>query len=391
MTGLNQDLNGPAVLLLSRDAGWSESAHREAAGLPLVRLLSVPDARRAVVLLCSGERFSHLLIHPSAADGLLPDLIGMTTGEAESGIAMVLLGEADPLAEPLQDASRATLVPRTSPGWLGQALAARPEKTGQPEELPLDDLLAALGGGRLQTRYQPIVRLSDNAPIGLEVLARLEHPALGTLPPDRFVPQIEAAGFAPSLAEAVVRRAFGEWSGDALAQHDLRLAVNLPLEVVMQPGATDRLEAWREQAGIDPGRITVELTETHPVSWPEILRPVLHGLREAGYRLSIDDVGPAMPNHEALFDLPFTSMKLDKEVVHASAHSAAALRFIEGATAAAQRAGLLVIAEGIETAEDWARMERLGVGAMQGFLIARPLTAVATTIWLAAWTRPGTA
>ena len=66
----------------------------------------------------------------------------------------------------------------------------------------------------------------------------------------------------------------------------------------------DRLEASRERAGIDPGRITVELTETHPVSWPEILRPVLHRLRDAGYRLSIDDVGPAMPDYEALFGLP---------------------------------------------------------------------------------------
>jgi EAL domain-containing protein (putative c-di-GMP-specific phosphodiesterase class I) len=253
--------------------------------------------------------------------------------------------------------------------------------------LPLDDLLAALGAGRLQTRYQPVVRLSDGTPLGLEVLARLEHPALGTLPPDRFVPRIEAAGFATRLARVVVRRAFAEWSGDALPELGVRLGVNLPLDVLLLPGTADRLETWREEAGIRPGRITVELTETHPVVQPDLLRPVLTRLREAGYGLAIDDVGPAMRDHEDLFALPFTAMKLDKDVVHASADSAVALRFVERATAVARRSGLLVIAEGIKTAADWARMERLGVDAAQGFLIARPLTAVATVIWHAAWSR----
>jgi EAL domain-containing protein (putative c-di-GMP-specific phosphodiesterase class I) len=392
MTGLNHDNDRPAVLLLSRDACWTESARREAAGLPMVRLLSANDARDAVTLLCRGERFSHLLIHPSAADGLLPDLIGLTAGEAESGISMVLLGEAGALALPMQDAGRATLVRRASPGWLGQALAARNVAMAPfMAELPLDDLLAALGAGRLQTRYQPVVRLLDGEPLGLEALARLEHPGLGTLPPDRFVPQIEAAGFAAQLAEEVVRRAFGEWRDDALQQLNLWLAVNLPLDVLMRPGATDRLEAWREQAGIDPGRVMVELTETYPVASPELLRPVLDRLRGAGYRLAIDDVGPAMSGHEAVIRLPFTTMKLDLEVVHASAHSEAALRFIERAMVAARRSGLMVIAEGIETADDWERMQRLGVDAAQGFLIARPLTAVAAAIWHAAWPRRGAA
>ena len=81
------------MLLLSRSARWTDSVRRQAAGLRVERLLAVTDARDAVALLCCGEQFSHLLMHPPAAGELLPDLIGLTTGEAESGIATVLLGK----------------------------------------------------------------------------------------------------------------------------------------------------------------------------------------------------------------------------------------------------------------------------------------------------------
>lgn len=388
MTGSNDTDNGPALLLLSSDADWTESVRNEMAALGAARLLSVNHAREAVALLSGGERFSHLLLHPPSADGLLPDLIGLTTGEAESGIATVLLGEAGAAAQRMPGGGRASVVAQISSGWLGRALARHDAVPAGPEaEVPLDDLLTALGAGQLQTRYQPVVFLSDGLPMGLEVLARLEHPTLGTLPPDRFVPRIEAAGFAVDLTRLVVRRALADWRGDALRRLGVRLAVNLPLDVLLLPGAAAQLEAWREEAGIDPGRIVVELTETHPVARPDLLRPALNQLRAAGYRLAIDDVGPDMHDYETLFRLPFTTMKLDKEVVHASAHSEGALRFVADAAAAARRSGLLVIAEGIETAADWARMERLGVDAAQGFLIARPLTAVATAIWHAAWSR----
>jgi hypothetical protein len=116
MTGSNNGDNGPALLLLSSDAAWTESVRNEAAGLATARLVSVGDARDAVALLCGGERFSHLLLHPPAADGLLPDLIGLTTGEAESGIATVLLGEGGAEAQRLPGGGRAILVRRASPG-----------------------------------------------------------------------------------------------------------------------------------------------------------------------------------------------------------------------------------------------------------------------------------
>ena len=387
MARLNEAKCGPALLLLCRNESWIHSVRLEAAALGIARLLVVGDAHDAVALLSGGERFSHLLLHPPAADGLLTDLIGLTTGEAESGIATLLLGEGGAAAQRLPGGGRALVVAQAEAGWLGPALTqavAWPPETGQ---VPLDDLLDALAAGRLQTRYQPSVRLADGVPAVLEVLARLEHPQLGTLAPDRFVPQLEAAGFAARLTELVARRAFAEWGGDALQRLQLRLAVNLPLDVLLAPGAAERLETWREEAGIEPGRIIVELTETHPVGRPELLLPVLQRLRAAGYRLAMDDVGPDMRDYLDLIGLPFTDMKLDKAVVRDSATSPEARLFLQRAIAAAHTAGMRVIAEGIEDQAGWARMAALGVDAGQGFLIARPLTAASVGIWHAAWPR----
>ena len=384
MTGSDNN-DGPAVLLLNRSPCWTEAVQSEAAGLRLSRLQSVAHGRDALELLCGGQRFSHLLLHPPAADELLPDLLGLTCGEAESGIATVLLGTDGAAAQLLPGGGRARRVDRASAGWLARVLAPAPARPAFPD-LPAEDLLAAVIAGQLQIRYQPLVRIADGVPFGLEALARLEHPRLGTLPPSRFVPQIEAAGFASRLAEAAVSRAFGDWRGDVLGRLGLRLGVNLPLDVLVQPGLTDRLEAWREQAGIDPGRIAVELTETHPIGSRDQLAVVLERLHAAGYGLAMDDVGPGLRDHEELAGLPFTALKLDIRVVRDSAHSDAARRFIARAVAAARDRGMMVIAEGVETEADWHRMAAFGVDAAQGFLIARPLTATAAAIWRTHWT-----
>ena len=340
----------PGLLLLSCDERWRAAVRGEAAGLAGVRPVVVAEARQAIELLAGGEHFSHLLMHPPAAGGLLADLIGLTVGEAESGIAVVLLGEGAEAARRLPGGGRASVVAQPYPGWLGPALAG-PAAEPAPAEAapPLDELLATLAAGRLQTRYQPVVWMADGVPLGLEVLARLEHPTLGTLPPDRFVRRLKAAGFAFGLAEVVVRRAFADWRGEALPGLGVRLAINLPLDVLLRPDAIEWLEARREAATIAAGRIVVELTEPHPMPRPDRLRPVLDRLHGAGYRLSIDDFGADLCDDQALFDLPFNSLKLDKDLVQASSSSAAALGFVGHVTRAAQAAGRLVIAEGIES------------------------------------------
>jgi EAL domain-containing protein (putative c-di-GMP-specific phosphodiesterase class I) len=372
----------PTLLLLSGCADWSRATDAATASLGLHAPHTIEHPGEAVALLSAGLRFSHLLVHGPTAGALLPDLIGMTAGEAESGTAAVLLGLDGAAARHAARAGRVTVVPRVSEGWLAQALAAAALPVMEPDALPLDDLLGALADGRIEVRYQPVVRIADGTPLGIEALARLDHPVLGTLAPDRFVPQLEAAGYGSELAAAVIGRAFAEWRGDRLRRLGLKLGVNLPVDVLSRPRTADRLETWREAAGIPPDRIVVELTETRPVDDPSALAAVLARLRAVGYGLAMDDVGPGLRQYEDLIGMTFTAMKLDKELMQ-DTDGAVARAFLDRAIAAAHSAGLLVVAEGVEDSRTRARMAARGVDAAQGFRLGRPLPAAAVPIWLA--------
>jgi EAL domain-containing protein (putative c-di-GMP-specific phosphodiesterase class I) len=250
------------------------------------------------------------------------------------------------------------------------------------------ELRAALADGLLEMRYQPIVSLDTGAPVGLEALARLNHPVLGTLLPGLFVPQIEDAGLAAELTDRVAGAAFADMAGAAIAPLGLSIGINLPLDVLLVPAALDRLEAQRRTAGLEPGQIVIELTESQPVIDLIGLRRATERVRVAGYRAVIDDVGPSVPRIAELMDLPFTGVKLDKGLVQAVSESQAARGFVAGTIAAAVARGLTVIAEGVEDPATWHRMRQMGAHLAQGFLVAKPLMAADVPGWMAAWGGP---
>jgi len=248
------------------------------------------------------------------------------------------------------------------------------------------DLHAALADARIQAIYQPIVRLSDRRPAGLEVLARLDHPSRGTLNPDCFVPPMENAGLSWPLTKAVMRRAFADWSGDHLRQLDLTLALNLPLDVLLFDDALTKLDEERRIAGIAAEQLVIELTESRPITHLDELAAATERLRRIGYGLAIDDVGPAIRDHSALLDLPFTMLKLDKQLVQDALTSTANAEFLANAVAAARHAGFLTVAEGVEDAATWNAMQAAGVDQAQGFLVGRPMPARDIPTWHASWT-----
>ncbi|HEX3404671.1 MAG TPA: EAL domain-containing protein [Acetobacteraceae bacterium] len=251
----------------------------------------------------------------------------------------------------------------------------------------MSELHAALAGSSIDTRYQPIVRVADRIPVAVEVLARMNHPAHGTLLPNRFVPQMEDAGLAPALTETVTRRAFADMSSPALAPYRLGIAVNFPLDVLFVPSALQSLDMQRREAGIRPQQVIVELTESRPVEDVAALRRVVEQLRHVGYGVVIDDIQPDVPQLNALLDLPFTGVKLDKAIVQALATDARARAFTDGIVALAATRGLTVTAEGVEDSATWDRLADMGVEQAQGYLIARPLLAIAVPVWLRRWPR----
>jgi EAL domain-containing protein (putative c-di-GMP-specific phosphodiesterase class I) len=239
----------------------------------------------------------------------------------------------------------------------------------------------------IETRYQPIVRMHDRKLVGLEVLARLNHPAWGFLLPEMFIPEIESAGLSPQLTDVVTTRALADLDPGFVDQTGISLAINLPLDVLLFPAAFDRMEMQREWAGVEASRLTIELTESRPVIDLPGLTQAIERWRRAGYRLAIDDVAPEIANYLVLFKLPFSSVKLDKDIVHASATSEAARAFLERTVAAAHAEGLIVTAEGVEDEKTWTRMGEIGADEAQGYLIAQPLPPESVPDWFEDWRR----
>lgn len=262
--------------------------------------------------------------------------------------------------------------------------------TDLADPLSINDLRAAIWSGRIHPLYQPVVRIADGRLAGFEALARLDHPERGMMPPDLFVPQIEAAGLAWTLTEAVIRRVFNDVRDGQLDAMDAWVAINVPLDVMLDAGALAWFERTRLAARIAAERVTIELTESLAVTRVDVLGRAIRQLRGIGYRLTIDDVGPTMRDHRALLALPFSGLKLDISVVRGDGSDVRGDgsddAFLRETIRAARAAGLSITAEGVETEAIWARMAAFGVEEAQGFLIGRPLPIEGIQAWHSRWT-----
>jgi EAL domain-containing protein (putative c-di-GMP-specific phosphodiesterase class I) len=366
------------LLLVSRSEAWAEAvrgAAEEAGGG-----VTPCTAHEAIAHMASPTAsHSHVLVDRADADGLFDELARLALeGAASEKIGMLALGLAAggiPHIGTILEASPRSVIEALMSGSPPRDTAA----------MDLAELRVALRGAMIENRYQPIVRIADRHPIGLEALARLNHPKLGTLLPDRFVPQIEDAGLAAELTDLVSARAFADMAEPWLAGRGVRVSVNFPLDVLLHEAALDRLEQQRAACGIDVGRVIVELTESRPVEDFPLLRRSLDRLRNLGYGVAIDDAGPAVPWLTELLDLPFTSLKLDKDLVTRMTESETVHRFVATTVTQAKNRGMTVVAEGVETIAIWERMHAFGIDEAQGFWVGRPLPLAAVPIWTDAW------
>lgn len=247
-----------------------------------------------------------------------------------------------------------------------------------------------LTGSGLETRYQPIVTMATRQPFAIEALVRLKLSRHVTLFPGDFLPQVEAAGLADVLTDAVANRAFDDWCAYADPMRPRRipvktLSINFALDVFLSPAAFARFEERRITAGLDAGSILIELTESRPVDDLLRLRRTVERVRDVGYRIALDDITPSVPHLESLIDMPFTDLKLDKAVIQAAPHWPEAVRFIARLAARARPRALSLTAEGIEDDATWTMMRDLGIHHAQGFLISKPMHAADMQGWLAEW------
>ncbi|MBM3661484.1 MAG: EAL domain-containing protein [Actinobacteria bacterium] len=240
------------------------------------------------------------------------------------------------------------------------------------------DLAAAIANDQLEAHYQPVVDLCTQRIIGLEALARWEHPTRGSLSPGVFIPIAEEHGLIAEIGRCMRRRAcrdLAEWRlTQSEATADLTVAVNV---AAAELGDDEFVESIREllsEFALPPGCLTLELTESSLLTETEVVRSRMEALSELGVRLAIDDFGTGYSSLGYIHRFSFDVLKIDRSFVSALEH-ATNRQIITAVTELAAQLQAAVVAEGIETVEQESVLSDLGVELGQGFLYSRPVPA----------------
>jgi EAL domain-containing protein (putative c-di-GMP-specific phosphodiesterase class I) len=253
-----------------------------------------------------------------------------------------------------------------------------------------DALVAAIAygleHGELELYYQPLIHLASGAAVGFEALMRWNRPGHGLVPPNDFIPAAEATPLIVDLGRWALREAacqLATWARDGLDPDGLmRVAVNISGRHINSPAIVTDVQAALDAAGITPGRLEVELTETALVD-NGLAHKHLALVRGLGVEVAIDDFGTGYTSVGQLPHLPADTLKIDRSFVDSTDPRQRGL--VALMVEAAHTFGLVVVAEGVEDTETLSYLRHLGCDQAQGYLMSRPLPAPMVPAWLAAW------
>jgi diguanylate cyclase (GGDEF)-like protein len=237
------------------------------------------------------------------------------------------------------------------------------------------DLRRAVERDELRLHYQPLIDLATDRIVGVEALARWEHPRRGLVPPLSFIPVAEETGLIISIGRWVLQTACRQaraWL-DALPDARLVMSVNLSARQFAQPGLVDEIAGILAETSLPAELLELEITESALMDHSEVGTRALRALRELGVRLVLDDFGTGYSSLSYLKHLPLDTIKIDRSFVAGLETDAADLPIVQAVVALAHGLGIAVVAEGIETVEQRRLVHELGCDRGQGFLFARPM------------------
>jgi diguanylate cyclase len=236
--------------------------------------------------------------------------------------------------------------------------------------------------------YQPKADMRTGSIVGVEALARWDHPRGGTITPSQFVPLAERREAAiQALTDWTLDAAFKQASAWQEDGHDLTLAVNLSPKSALDSKLPDKIQVLFERFDVSPARIQLELTETAVFASgePGRVTQALGELAEMGIIIALDDFGTGYSSLSRLRDLPIHKVKIDQSFVsHMDRRPQDAL-IVRSVIALAKSLHLRVVAEGVETEPVWRRLSDLGCDMAQGHYLSRPLPPDELIAWVRQW------
>ncbi len=223
--------------------------------------------------------------------------------------------------------------------------------------------------------YQPVVRLVDNVVIGVEALARWQHPQRGLLAPLEFIDAAERSGQIIELGQSVLQTACTQVQRWRDAGQELHLAVNLSCVQLLDERLPDLLAQTLAATGLPADKLWLEITETTLVQDLDKATRSLHRIRDLGVSMSIDDFGTGWASLTYLRQFPVNALKIDRLFVTGLGLRTRDTAIAQSIISLADELGIGVVAEGVETLEQAAALRAMGCKYAQGFLFGRPAPA----------------
>ena len=241
---------------------------------------------------------------------------------------------------------------------------------------------AAIEDGQISVHYQPQQSIVSGELAGVEALARWIRPDGTVVPPSDFVPLSEEMGMSDVLFETILENVCGEvvrWRQEG--DWDVPVSVNLSAHQLRNADLVSLIKQVLQSQQVDRALINLELTETALLEDLTAARPVLSDLNAYGVGIHIDDFGTGYSSLSYLAQLPVQTLKIDQSFIANLTESDTNIRVVQSIIALGKAMGLEVIAEGVETDQQYAILRRLDCELVQGFFIAKPMPAADFRRW----------
>lgn len=237
-------------------------------------------------------------------------------------------------------------------------------------------LRQAIERDELELHYQPKVRLENGRIVGVEALVRWRHPEQGLVPPMRFIPLAEETGLIVPMGEWITREACQQvrrWQHESIA--DVSIAINLSSRQFLQPDIVESVRQAMVDAGIEPGCLEFELTESLAMGNPEKSAAIMDGFKDLGVSLSVDDFGTGYSNLSHLIRFPVDKIKIDQSFIRNMMENMEAQAIVKAIIRMGRTLKLTVVAEGVETEEEFSLLAQNRCHEIQGYYFSKPLPA----------------
>lgn len=237
------------------------------------------------------------------------------------------------------------------------------------------ELRRAIPAGEIVPWFQPIIDSMTGRMVGVEVLARWNHPEKGLLAPGAFVPMAEELGLIRAIDEAVFEAACARtapWVADGLIEV---VSCNVSPRDLLDPGFSRKLMGRLAKTALPATALTVEITETFLLQDMALARRHIERLASRGVNVALDDFGTGYSNLRALMHLPIQTVKLDRSLIDDVGRDARVSKLVAAMLHAARSLGVRIVAEGVEHEGQALFLRSAGCERMQGYFFARPMPA----------------